>query len=54
MYTKGTFHRDFHGRKIVRIEANGERFTIRFSDGEVLQNLNLNELNYVIVSATGR
>ena len=54
MYTKGTFFRSFRGRKIVRIEVNGEFFTVRFSDGEVLENLSVNELNHIIVTATGR
>lgn len=54
MFVKGVFFRNFHGRKIIRIEANGEKFTVKFSDGEVLTNLGINELNHVIVSATGR
>lgn len=51
---KGVFFRSFHGRKIVRIEMDGEKFTVRLNDGEVLTDLNLNELNHVVASATGR
>ena len=51
---KGTFFRSFKGRKIIRIEMNGEKFSVHFNDGEVLTKLNLNELNYVVSSATGR
>ena len=51
---KGTFFRSFKGRKIIRVEMDGERFTIRFADGEVLQNLTIGEMNHVIVTATGR
>jgi ribosomal protein L21E len=54
MFVKGIFHRDFHGRKIIGIKANGESFTVCFSDGEILQNLSLTELNHVVVTATGR
>lgn len=51
---KAVFFRSFHGRKIVRIEMDGEKFTVRFGDGEVLTGLTINELNYVVASATGR
>lgn len=51
---KGTFFQTFKGRKIVKVELNGELFTVKFSDGEVLSNLSLTELNHVIVTATGR
>lgn len=51
---KGIFFKNYHGRKIIRIELNGEKFTVRFSDGEVLENLNLNEVNHIIITATGR
>ena len=54
MYTKGTFFQTFKGRKITKIEVNGEKFTVHFSDGEILKGLNLNELNHVVSSATGR
>ena len=54
MFVKGTFFKNYRGRKITRIETNGERFTVKFSDGEVLQNLNITELNHIIVTATGR
>ena len=51
---KGTFFRNFKGRKIVRIEMNGELFSVRFSDGEILTKLTITELNHVITTATGR
>ena len=54
MMVKGTFYRSFKGRKIIGIELNGEKFTVKFSDGEILNNLTINELNYVVVTATGR
>ncbi len=54
MFVKGTFFKSFRGRKIVRVEVNGGFFTVRFSDGEVLSNLTIVELNHVIVTATGR
>ena len=50
----GIFFRNFKDRKIVKVEFNGEFFTVKFSDGEVLSRLNLNELNHVVVTATGR
>lgn len=51
---KGTYFKNFSGRKIVRIEMDGEKFTVRFSNGEVLTDLTINELTYVVASATGR
>ena len=51
---KGTFFQSFKGRKIIRIEMNGEFFTVHFANGEVLSKLNLAELNHVVVTATGR
>lgn len=51
---KGTFFRSFRGKKIIRIETDGEKFTVKFNDGEVLTDLNLNELNHIVASATGR
>lgn len=51
---KGTFFKSFRGKKIIKIEMDGEFFTVRFNDGEVLTDLNLNELNHVVASATGR
>lgn len=51
---KGTFFQNYHGRKITRIEVNGELFTVHFSDGEVLTKLNLDELNHIVITATGR
>ena len=54
MYTKGTFFKNYRGRKIVRIEVDGEKFTVKFSNGEVLKKLDLNELNHVVITATGR
>ena len=54
MFVKGTFFRNFKGRKIVRIEMNGELFSVRFSDGEILTKLTITELNHVITTATGR
>lgn len=49
----GVYFRNYHGRKIIRVEFNGEKFTVKFSDGEVLS-LTINELNHVLVTATGR
>ena len=54
MYTKGTFHKSYRGRKIVKIEVDGEFFTVRFADGEVLSKLTIGELNHIVVTATGR
>lgn len=54
MFVKGIFFRSFKGRKITRVAVNGEKFTVYFSDGEVLENLSLNEVNHVIITATGR
>ncbi len=54
MYTKGTFFRNFKNKKIVKIEVDGEKFTVKFSDGEVLSNLTLNEVNHIVITATGR
>ena len=54
MFIKGIFHQTFKGRKIIRVEVDGEKFTVRFADGEVLQNLSITELNHVLVTATGR
>ena len=51
---KGVFFKSYSGRKIIRIKMDGEKFTVHFGDGEVLTDLNLNELNYVVASATGR
>lgn len=51
---KGTFFQNYRGKKIVKIELNGEFFTVHFSDGEILEKINLAELNHVVVSATGR
>ena len=54
MMVKGIFFKNFKGRKIISIrEVNGE-FTVEFGDGEVLTKLNLNELNHIVVTATGR
>ena len=54
MYIKGIFYRDYRGRKIIKIEMNGEKFTVHFNDGEILTNLTVNELNHIVVTATGR
>ena len=54
MFVKGTFFGDFKGRKIIKIEMSGEKFTVRFSDGEVLSNITIDELNHIVVTATGR
>lgn len=54
MMVKGIFFRSFSGCKITKIEVNGEKFTVRLSTGEILSGLNINELNHVVVSATGR
>lgn len=51
---KGTFFKSYRGRKITKVEMDGEKFAVHFSDGEVLTDLNLNELNYIVASATGR
>lgn len=51
---KGTYFRSFRGRKIIKIELDGEKFTVRFNNGEVLTDLTINELNYIVASATGR
>lgn len=51
---KGIFFKSWSGRKIIRIELDGEKFTVKFNDGEVLTDLTINELNYVVASATGR
>lgn len=49
MHIKGTFYRNFHGKKIIKIEVNGEFFTVKFSNGEVLTNLSIRELNHIVV-----
>lgn len=54
MNVSGVFFRNFNGRKIVRVETDGEKFTVKFNNGEILTGLNINEFNHVIVSATGR
>lgn len=54
MFVKGIFFRSFHGKKITKVEVDGELFTIKFADGEVLSKLTIGELNHVIVTATGR
>ena len=54
MYIKGIFYFNYHGKKIIKIEFNGEKFTVKFSNGEVLTNLSIRELNHVVVTATGR
>ena len=51
---KGIFFQSYRGRKIIAIAMDGEKFTVRFADGEILTKLSLNELNHVIVTATGR
>ena len=51
---KGTFFKSYSGRKITRIEMDGEFFTVHFANGEKLTKLNLNELNHIVVTATGR
>ncbi len=51
---KGTYFRNYRGRKIIRIAMDGEFFTVHFANGEVLSKLNLDELNHVVVTATGR
>lgn len=51
---KGTYFRNYRGRKIIRITMDGEFFTVCFSDGEILSKLNLDELNHIVVTATGR
>lgn len=51
---KGIFFRSFSGCKITKIEVNGEFFTVRLSTGEILTKLNLNELNHIVITATGR
>lgn len=51
---KGVFFRSFRGRKIIKVEMDGEKFTVRFNDGEVLTDLTIIELNHVVASATGR
>lgn len=50
---KGTYFKSFRGRKIIRIEMDGEKFIVRFNDGEFLT-VDLNELNHIVASATGR
>lgn len=54
MFMKGTFFQNYHGRKIVKIEVNGELFTVKFADGEILTKLTIGELNHVVITATGR
>lgn len=51
---RGTFFKSFKGRKIIKVELDGEKFTVKFNDGEVLSNLTIDELNYIVVTATGR
>lgn len=51
---KGTFFRSYRGRKIIKIKMDGEKFTVHFNDGEVLTDLTIAELNYIVASATGR
>lgn len=51
---KGTYFRSFKGRKIIGIKMDGEKFTVTFSDGEVLTNLGINEVNHIVITATGR
>lgn len=53
MIINGIFFQSFKGRKIVRVETDGELFTVKFSDGETLK-VNLNQLNHILVTATGR
>lgn len=50
----GIYFQNYRGRKIIRIETDGELFTVIFNDGEVLKGLDINALNHVIVTATGR
>lgn len=54
MYIKATFFENYRGRKIIKVEVDGEKFTVHFADGEVLVNLTINELNHIVVTATGR
>ena len=54
MMVKGIFFRNFKGRKITKVELNGEFLTVHFSDGEILKDLSVAEFNHVIVTATGR
>ena len=54
MYVKSIFYRDFRGRKIISVKMNGEKFTVHFSDGEILVNLTISEFNHIVVTATGR
>lgn len=54
MFVKGVFFQNYHGRKIVKIEVNGEFFNVKFADGEILTKLSLTELNHVVITATGR
>ena len=51
---RGTFFKSFKGRKIIKVELDGEKFTVKFNDGEVLSNLTIDELNHIVVTATGR
>ena len=51
---KGTFFQNYRGRKIIGIKMDGEFFTVIFNDGEVLTKLNLDELNHIVITATGR
>lgn len=50
----GIYFKSYRGRKIIRIELDGEKFTVHFNDGGVLTDLTINELNYIVASATGR
>ena len=54
MFIKGVYYKNYRGRKITRIEVNGEKFTVHFADGEILQNLTIAEMNHIVVTATGR
>lgn len=53
MNVSGVFFRNFKGRKITKVEVDGEKFVVHFSDGENLT-VTLNELNHILVTATGR
>lgn len=54
MFVKGIFFKNYRGRKIIGIKMDGEFFTVRFADGEVLSKLTIGELNHIVVTATGR
>lgn len=54
MNVSGVFFQNYRGRKITKVEVDGEFFTVFFGDGEVLKRLTLNELNHIVVTATGR